>query len=73
MPRRAKNVPFRVSLPYRSTRNNCEACFFEPENYPYYLELWKENAKRCEKKRDTHKLCPVNRAITTEVRETYNS
>jgi len=22
--------------------NNREACFIEPENYQYYLELWKE-------------------------------
>jgi len=26
--------------------NNREACFVEPENYPYYLELWKDNARR---------------------------
>jgi putative transposase len=26
--------------------NNREACFIEPENYQYYLELWKELSKR---------------------------
>ncbi len=26
--------------------NNREACFFEPENYQYYLELWKECVNR---------------------------
>jgi putative transposase len=28
--------------------NNREACFVEPENYQYYLELWKDNAKHME-------------------------
>ena len=28
--------------------NNREACFVEPENNQYYLELWKDNAKHME-------------------------
>ena len=46
MPRRARMyIP---SLPYHIVQrgNNREACFVEPENYQYYLGLWKENAKR---------------------------
>ena len=36
------------SLPYHIIQrgNNREACFIEPENYLYYLELWKIYAKR---------------------------
>jgi len=44
MPRRARmHLP---GYPYHIVQrgNNREACFVEPENYPYYLELWKENA-----------------------------
>jgi putative transposase len=26
--------------------NNREACFIEPENYQYYLELWQEVSRR---------------------------
>lgn len=35
-------------LPYHITQrgNNREACFIEPENYQYYLELWQEIGKR---------------------------
>ena len=46
MPRRA-----RMYLPGHPCHivqrgNHREACFVEPENYRYYLELWKENARR---------------------------
>jgi len=35
---------YRTSLPYHIIQrgNNREACFIEPENYQFYLELWKE-------------------------------
>ena len=35
---------YRTSLPYHIIQrgNNREACFNEPENYQFYLELWKE-------------------------------
>ena len=46
MPRRARM--YLPGHPYHIVQrgNNREACFVEPENYPYYLELWKENARR---------------------------
>jgi len=46
MPRRARM--YIAGLPYHIVQrgNNREACFFEPENYQYYLELWKECSKR---------------------------
>lgn len=46
MPRRARNyIP---GLPYHIVQrgNNREACFIEPENYQYYLELWRQLSKR---------------------------
>ena len=46
MPRRARHyVP---GLPYHIVQrgNNREACFIEPENYQFYLELWQEVSKR---------------------------
>lgn len=46
MPRRARMyVP---GLPYHIVQrgNNREACFAEPENYQFYLELWREMARR---------------------------
>lgn len=46
MPRRARMyVP---GLPYHIVQrgNNREACFIEPENYQFYLELWREMARR---------------------------
>jgi putative transposase len=46
MPRRARMyIP---GLPYHVVQrgNNREACFIEPENYQYYLELWQE-ISRC--------------------------
>jgi putative transposase len=46
MPRRARTyIP---GLPYHIVQrgNNREACFIEPENYQYYLGLWKTCAKR---------------------------
>ncbi len=41
MPRRARN--YIAGYPYHIVQrgNNREACFLEPENYQYYLELWK--------------------------------
>lgn len=46
MPRRA-----RMYLPGHPCHivqrgNNREVCFVEPENYPYYLELWKETKNK---------------------------
>ncbi|MFP5507499.1 MAG: transposase [Gammaproteobacteria bacterium] len=46
MPRRARMyVP---GLPYHIVQrgNNREACFAEPENYQFYLELWREMTRR---------------------------
>ena len=46
MPRRARMcLP---GYPYHIVQrgNNREACYIEPENYQYYLELWKDNARR---------------------------
>jgi len=41
MPRRARN--YIAGYPHHIIQrgNNREACFLEPENYQYYLELWK--------------------------------
>jgi len=46
MPRRARM--YLPGYPYHIVQrgNNREACFVEPENYQYYLEVWKENARR---------------------------
>ncbi len=46
MPRRARM--YLPGHPYHIVQrgNNREVCFVEPENYQYYLELWKENARR---------------------------
>ena len=46
MPRRTRM--YLPGHPYHIVQrgNNREACFVEPENYQYYLELWKENARR---------------------------
>lgn len=46
MPRRARMyIP---DLPYHVVQrgNNREACFIEPENYQYYLELWQDVSRR---------------------------
>ena len=46
MPRRARMyIP---ELPYHIVQrgNNREPCFIEPENYHFYLELWKTLSKR---------------------------
>jgi putative transposase len=46
MPGRAQT--YLAGYPYHIVQrgNNREACFVESENYQYYLELWKECAKR---------------------------
>jgi putative transposase len=46
MPRRARI--YLPGLPYHVVQrgNNREACFIEPENYQFYLELWKELSTR---------------------------
>ena len=46
MPRRARM--YLPGLPYHVVQrgNNREPCFVEPENYQFYLELWKEWAQR---------------------------
>ena len=45
MPRRARN--YLPGLPYHIVQrgNNREACFIEPENYQYYLELWRRSSR----------------------------
>ena len=46
MPRRARM--YLPGMPYHVVQrgNNREACFIEPENYQFYLQLWQEIAKR---------------------------
>ena len=46
MPRRARM--YVAGLPYHLVQrgNNREACFIEPENYQFYLELWREVTRR---------------------------
>lgn len=46
MPRRARS--YVSGLPYRVVQrgNNREVCFIEPENYQFYLELWRQSARR---------------------------
>jgi putative transposase len=46
MPRRKRM--YLAGLPYHLVQrgNNREVCFVEPENYQYYLQLWKECSKR---------------------------
>ena len=46
MPRRARM--YVAGLPYHLVQrgNNREACFIEPENYQFYLELWREVSRR---------------------------
>ena len=43
---RSKRMYF-PGLPYHLVQrgNNREVCFVEPENYLYYLQLWKEYSK----------------------------
>lgn len=46
MPRRART--YLPDYPYHIVQrgNNCDACFVEPENYQFYLELWQDCAAR---------------------------
>jgi putative transposase len=46
MPRRARS--YLPGLPYHIVQrgNNREACFIEPENYQFYLQLWQELPSR---------------------------
>ena len=46
MPRRARM--YLPDYPYHIVQrgNNREACFIEPDNYQFYLELWKECSQR---------------------------
>jgi putative transposase len=46
MPRRARM--YLPGMPYHVVQrgNNREACFIEPENYQFYLQLWQEIANR---------------------------
>ena len=70
MPRRARHyVP---GLPYHIVQrgNNRKACFFESENYRFYLELWQEISERygvavhayCLMTNHIHFLCTPERA-----------
>lgn len=45
MPRRARG--YVSGLPYHIVQrgNNREACFIEPEDYQFYLELWQESSR----------------------------
>ena len=46
MPRRART--YLPGYPYHIVQrgNNRDVCFIEPENYQFYLELWRECAAR---------------------------
>ena len=46
MPRRARN--YLPGFPYHVVQrgNNRNACFIEPENYQFYLQLWHEVSRR---------------------------
>ena len=46
MPRRARMYLPELTYHIVQRGNNREACFIEPENYQFYLELWKEISKR---------------------------
>ena len=48
MPRRTRC--YIAGLPYHVIQrgNNREACFIEPKDYPFYLELWRQTGKRYE-------------------------
>jgi len=46
MPRRARSYLPRFPYHLVQRGNNREVCFFEPENYQFYLELLRDNAKR---------------------------
>ena len=61
MPRRARMyIP---GFPYHVVQrgNNREACFIEPENYQFYLELWKKLSKQYEV--DVHAYCLMTNHI----------
>lgn len=61
MPRRARSyVP---GLPYHIVQrgNNREACFIEPENYQFYLKLWRQISKRYEVR--VHAYCLMTNHI----------
>lgn len=47
MPRRARMYVPGLSYHIVQRGNNREACFAEPENYQFYLELWREMMRRC--------------------------
>ena len=51
------------AFPYHIVQrgNNREACFLEPENYQYYLELWQELTKRYGV--DVHAYCLMTNHI----------
>jgi putative transposase len=46
MPRRARM--YIAGMPYHVVQrgNNREACFLEPDNYQFYLDLWQALSKR---------------------------
>ena len=61
MPRRKRM--YLPGYPYHIVQrgNNREACFVEPENYRFYLELWKERIKRYGV--DVHAYCLMTNHI----------
>ena len=46
MPRRARMYLPELPYPVVQRGNNRQACFIEPENYPFYLILWEELSPR---------------------------
>ena len=61
MPRRARHyIPHQ---PYHIVQrgNNRDACFIEPENYQFYLELWQELSAKFEL--DVHSYCLMTNHI----------
>lgn len=61
MPRRART--YMGGMPYHLVQrgNNREACFIEPENYQYYLELWERISR--EKSVAVHAYCLMTNHI----------
>ncbi len=46
MPRRARSYLPGLSYHVVQRGNNRQACFIEPENYQFYLELWQQVSRR---------------------------
>ena len=61
MPRRTRH--YLMGMPYHIAQrgNNKDACFIEPENYQYYLELWQQLSERYGV--DVHAYCLMTNHI----------